>query len=140
MSLSPSGAKPPSVSRVVLDASAVLAVLNREPGAENLTPELLGTCAISAVNLAEIQGKLIDWGLSPDQAWAATRSAVNEAVDFSTQHARIAGNLIAQTRPLGLSLADRACLALALDLKAPVYTADRSWKKLKLGLRIHLIR
>ncbi len=51
-----------------------------------------------------------------------------------------AGDLITETRPLGLSLADRACLALGLDLKVPVYTADRSWKNLKVGVRIHVIR
>jgi len=47
---------------------------------------------------------------------------------------------VAQSRPLGLSLGDRACLALGLALKAPVYTADKSWKKLKVGARIHVIR
>jgi PIN domain nuclease of toxin-antitoxin system len=48
--------------------------------------------------------------------------------------------LVAQTRALGLSLGDRACLALGLALKAPVYTADKSWKKLKVNVRIHVIR
>jgi PIN domain nuclease of toxin-antitoxin system len=59
---------------------------------------------------------------------------------LGNQHARLVGDLVAQTRPLGLSLGDRACLALALSLKAPVYTADKSWKKLKAGARIHIIR
>jgi ribonuclease VapC len=53
---------------------------------------------------------------------------------------RIVGNLVAQTRPLCLSLGDRACLALGLALRAPVYTADKSWKKLKVRARIHVIR
>jgi PIN domain nuclease of toxin-antitoxin system len=52
----------------------------------------------------------------------------------------LVGDLVAQTRQLGLSLGDRACLALALSLKAPIYTADKSWKKLKLAVRIHVIR
>lgn len=128
------------MSKIVLDASAVLALLNREPGAEKLTPELLDTSAVSAVNMAEIQGKLVGRGLSPDVAWAATSTSVREAVEFTAEHARLAGSLIVQTRSLGLSLADRACLALGLALKAPVYTADRSWKNLKLGIRIHVIR
>ena len=59
---------------------------------------------------------------------------------FTSQHAKLVGDLVAQTRPLGLSLGDRACLALGLSLKAPVYTADKSWKKVKVGARIHVIR
>jgi len=128
------------VNRVVLDASALLALLNGEPGAEKLTPQLLSTAASSTVNLAEVQAKLVDRGLDPADAWEATLAPVRDAVDFTSEHARIAGTLIAQTRSLGLSLGDRACLALALSLKAPVYTADKSWKNLKLGVRVHVIR
>ncbi len=124
----------------MLDASALLAILNEEAGAEQLTPELLSESAASTVNLAEVQGKLVDLGLSPDDAWEATLSAVRDVVPFSADHAKLAGNLVAQTRALGLSLGDRACLALGLALKAPVYTADKSWKKLKLGIRIHVVR
>jgi ribonuclease VapC len=50
------------------------------------------------------------------------------------------GDLVHQTRPLGLSFRERACLALGLALKAPIYTADKSWKKLKLGFDIYVIR
>jgi ribonuclease VapC len=128
------------VSRVVLDASAVLAVLNNEPGAGELTPELLSTSASSTVNLAEVQNKLVHRGLSPDSAWAAALVPVGEAIPFSAKHAKAAGSMIAETRAFGLSLGDRACLALGLALRAPVYTADRSWKNLKLGVRIHVIR
>ena len=128
------------MNKIVLDASALLAVLNGEPGADKLTPELLSTAACSTVNLSEVQGKLIDRGLSPDRAWAATMTPVAEAIPFTLEQAKAEGSLIAKTRALGLSLGDRACLALGLALKAPVYTADRSWKNLKLGLRIHLIR
>lgn len=128
------------MNRIVLDASALLAILNEEAGAEQLTLELLSEAAASTVNLAEVQGKLVDLGLSPDDAWEATLSAIRDVVPFSADQAKLAGNLVAQTRALGLSLGDRACLALGLDLKAPVYTADKSWKKLKLGIRIHVIR
>lgn len=128
------------MNRVVLDASALLALLNGEPGAEKLTPQLLSNAASSTVNLAEVQAKLVDRGLDPADAWEATLTPVHDAVDFTVEHARIAGTLIAQTRSLGLSLGDRACLALALSLKAPVYTADKSWKNLKLGVRVHVIR
>ena len=128
------------MNRIVLDASALLAVLNREPGADKLTPQLLSSAASSTVNLAEVQSKLVSRGLDPDEAWEATLSPIREAVAFTAEHARAAGSLVAQTRALGLSLGDRACLALGLALKAPVYTADKSWKSLKLGVRIHSIR
>jgi ribonuclease VapC len=128
------------VSRIVLDASALLAVLNSEPGADKLTPELLITAVSSTVNLAEVQSKLVTRGLSPDRAWAAALVPVEEAIPFTSEHAKAAGRMIAEMRPLGLSLGDRACLALGLALQAPVYTADRSWKNLKLGVRIHVIR
>ena len=127
------------MSRIVLDASALLAVLNREPGADKLTPQLLSTASSSTVNLAEVHSKLVSRGLNPDEAWEATLSPIREAVAFTAEHARNAGNLVVQTRALGLSLGDRACLALGLALKAPVYTADKSWKSLKLGVRIHVI-
>jgi ribonuclease VapC len=128
------------MNSIVLDASALLAVLNGEAGADKLSPELLSVATSSTVNLAEVQGKLVDRGLSPRDAWEATLSPIREATAFTTEHASTAGNLITQTRALGLSLGDRACLALGLALKAPVYTADRSWRNLKLGVRIHVIR
>ena len=128
------------MSRVVLDASAILAVLNREPGWDKLTPDLLSDAISSTVNLAEVQAKLVDKGLRPDDAWEAAVSPIREAITFTGDQAKLAGSLIAYTRGLGLSLGDRACLTLGLILKAPVYTADKSWKGLKLGLRIHSIR
>lgn len=128
------------MNRVVLDASALLAVLNGEPGADKLTPELLSSATASTVNLAEVHGKLVGRGLDPRDAWEAAISPIREATDFTAEHARTAGGLIAETRALGLSLGDRACLALALALKAPVYTADRSWTKLKLDIQLRVIR
>jgi ribonuclease VapC len=128
------------MNRVVLDASALLAILNQEPGAEKMTPELLSTAVISSVNLAEVHGKLVGRGLRPNDAWEAALTPVREVVPFTSEDARLVGALLAKTRPLGLSLGDRACLALGLSLKVPIYTADRSWKKLKAGARIHVIR
>jgi PIN domain nuclease of toxin-antitoxin system len=78
--------------------------------------------------------------LAPGDGWEATLSPIREATAFTAEHAEAAGNLITKTRPLGLSLGGRACLALGIILRAPVYTADKSWKKLKLGVPIHLIR
>jgi PIN domain nuclease of toxin-antitoxin system len=124
----------------VLDASALLALLNQEPGAEKLTPELLRHATASTVNLAEVHSKLVELGGDPHEAWADALSPISETVPFTEQQARIVGGLMARTRTLGLSLGDRACLALGIALRAPVYTADRAWKSLKLGVPIHVIR
>jgi len=125
---------------VVFDSSAILVALNADPGSEKLTPAVVDAAISSTVNLAEVQTKLVGLGMDPAEAWEATLSSVNTAVDFSAAQAEITGNLVSQTRPLGLSLGDRACLALGISLGAPVYTADKSWKQLKLPIRIHVIR
>ena len=128
------------MNRIVLDASAILAVINGEPGHEKLTPELLASAVGSTVNLAEVQAKLVSRGWASDEAWEDTTSPIRETVPFNEEHAKIAGSLVALTRHLGLSLGDCACLALGIALKAPVYTADKTWKGLKLNVRIHVIR
>ena len=128
------------MNRVVLDASALLVLLNQEPGVDKLAPELLRDATASTVNLAEVHSKLVEQGGDPDETWADALSPISEVATFTEQHARIAGDLVARTRRLGLSLGDRACLALGIALQAPVYTADRAWKSLKLDIPIHVIR
>jgi len=128
------------MSSIVLDASALLAVLNQEPGAELLPAERLARSTSSAVNLAEAHTKLVREGMDPDEAWEDVMGPIAEWAPFTAEQAKIAGSLAAQTRSIGLSLGDRACLALGLTLKAPVYTTDRAWKALKLGVRIHVMR
>jgi ribonuclease VapC len=128
------------MNRIVLDASAILAVIGAEPGAEKLTPQLLARAIASTVNLAEVQAKLVSRGWTSEQAWEDATSPIREAVPFDEQQARIAGDLVAQTRHLGLSLGDRACLALGTALDLPVHTAERAWKKLKINIPVHLIR
>jgi ribonuclease VapC len=128
------------MSRIVLDASAVLALLNQEPGARKLTPELLSDSTASTVNLAEVQTKLVRDGGGPDEAWELALAPISDSEPFTSEQAKVAGTLVKQTRSLGLSLGDRACLALAMTLKAPVYTADKEWKNLKLGIPIHILR
>jgi ribonuclease VapC len=128
------------VSKVVLDASTILALLNNEPGSNKLTPELLSEATCSTVNLAEVQTKLVAAGADSEEAWEDALSPIRAAEPFTDEQAKIAGSLVAQTRGIGLSLGDRACLALGLALRAPIYTADKSWKQLKLGVTIHVIR
>jgi ribonuclease VapC len=130
------------VNKVVLDASALLAILHGEPGAEAFTRQssLLEISVMSSVNVAEAYGKLVGLGVDSEDAWEAVSTPIPEIADFDRQQAKIAGGLVPQTRSLGLSLGDRACLALGISLKAPIYTADRAWKSLKLKVSIHVIR
>lgn len=128
------------MNSVVVDSSVLLAIIHQEQGSEKVSPELLTRALISTVNLAEVQGKLLSWGWLADDAWADATGSVAEVIPFTAEHAKTAGSLIAETRAFGLSLGDRACLALGLALQAPIYTADRTWKNLKLGVRIHVIR
>jgi ribonuclease VapC len=76
----------------------------------------------------------------PDRAWSAALSAISNVEPYTSEQARIAGSLIAATEKHGLSLGDRSCLALAIMLKASVYTTEQTWKNLKLGIPIHVIR
>jgi ribonuclease VapC len=127
-------------SLVVLDTSAILALIFEEPGREVVAELLNDASALSTVNLAEAHTKLIQRGTPPDQAWSGIVSLGCEFSPFSSKHARIAAELIATTRPYGLSLGDRACLALGIERNATVYTTDRNWKKLSLGIEIEVIR
>lgn len=127
-------------NNVVLDASAILAIIYGEQGSEKLTPALLADAVVSSVNLAEVHSKLVSGGWDVEQAWEDAIGVVDQIVPFSVTQAKKVGNLISMTRSSGLSLGDRACLALALEHAAAVYTADRSWKKLELSIPIHVIR
>jgi PIN domain nuclease of toxin-antitoxin system len=128
------------MNEVVFDASAMLALLQHERGAEKLTAEILARSVVSTVNLAEVQSKLVKNGGIPDVAWGDAISVVSSIEPYTREQARIAGDLIAKTAQLGLSLGDRSCLALAIALKAPVYTTEQLWKNLDVGLTIHVIR
>jgi PIN domain nuclease of toxin-antitoxin system len=128
------------MNEVVLDASAILAIIFHEPGEERLTPEILDRSVVSAVNLAEVQGKLIKKGFEPEVAWGTALQLVVAVKPFTDGSARIAGDLISTTEQYGLSLGDRSCLALAIALNAPVYTTEQAWRNLKVGIPIHVIR
>jgi len=128
------------MSDIVLDASVILALIQNERGAEKLTDELMEDAVISTVNLAEVQSKLIKKGYDSEEAWGTALALVTAAEPYTSEQARIAGDLIVKTEKYGLSLGDRSCLALAISLKAPVYTTEQVWKNLKLGIPIHVIR
>ena len=128
------------MNEVVLDASVMLAYIQEERGAEYLTKEILDYAVASTVNLAEVQSKLVKKGRDPDEAWEEILSLVIAEETFTSEQARIAGDLITTTEKYGLSLGDRSCLALAIALNAPVYTTEQLWKNLKVGVPIHVIR
>jgi ribonuclease VapC len=124
---------------IVVDASAVLAALKSEPFSHFEPRELVGA-TISAVNLSEVLSKLHDDGLDLAQADAAASIMELRAVAFDEPQARSAARLHPLTRRAGLSLGDRACLALGQSLNRPVVTADRAWATIDVGVEIVLIR
>jgi PIN domain nuclease of toxin-antitoxin system len=127
---------------MVLDSSAVIALLRQEPGGELVKPEL-ATGLMSSVNYAETLARFehdrAGLGLSMT---VQIRGAMQEIVPFDTSLAERAAGLVPHTTQLGLSLGDRCCLALAMQRECAVLTADRAWLKLTLPspLEIRSIR
>jgi ribonuclease VapC len=127
------------VSKFILDTSAFLVVAHAEPGAEIVRP-VLRESVISAVNLSEVLQKLVRKGMSLANAEEEVQRFVGGIAPFDQEQASIAVGLEAATRPFGLSLGDRACLALGISRCLPVLTADQAWAKLDVGVSVELIR
>ena len=128
----------------VLDASALLALMQSEPGSEVVDALLEDhECVASSVNIAEVGSKLVDKGLAPDQLSRVLSQIDVQTIDFDAEQATACAALRATTRELGLSLGDRACLALASGMEGVAVTADRAWADLGesvSGVRVLLIR
>lgn len=124
---------------VVLDASAVLAALADEPGAD-VVNAVLPNAVISAVNLTEVGAKLAERGMHEADIRAAIGMLGLTVATFDEDAAYAAAMLRVRTRGLGLSLGDRVCLALGVARRAPILTADRSWARLDVGADVRLIR
>lgn len=124
---------------VVLDASALLALLNDEPGAEVVAVAIPGS-AISAINLSEVVAKLSDAGMPEAAIRQALQGLQLDVLSFDQEQAYEAGLLRTATRNAGLSLGDRGCVNLARRLGVPALTADRTWQALSLGAVIRVIR
>lgn len=123
----------------VLDASAVLADVYDEPGA-NIVRSAGPGSRLSALNYSEVVSKLVDKGMPPDQAREFALEFHYAIVELDKDGATEAGLLRQATRRAGLSLGDRVCIALAAQLQLPILTADRSWAQLDLGVEVRLIR
>lgn len=125
---------------VVLDASALLALLGSESGSEKVAERVVGGAVISAVNHAEVAAKLADWGV-PDEDIREALDGLNlRVVPFDEELAYLSGSLRRRTRKAGLSLGDRACLAFAQRAGLPVLTADRSWENLVPDVALEWVR
>lgn len=124
---------------VVLDASALLAVLLNEPGGDIVLDVMRGS-AMSALNASECFSKIVDKGFPATSVMTLLRQFEIETVPFSLKQAVAAADLRPKTRSVGASLGDRAFLLLALERGEAAYTADRRLADLDLGIDIRLIR
>ena len=133
------------MSKVVLDSSALLAFLLDEPGAKVVELALQEGAFMSTINLAEVLSKAADVGENPEEYHSRLKregilGGSIELISFAESDAVLLAKLRTETKSLGLSLGDRACLALGVQLKLPVITADKAWSKLHPGIKIKSIR
>jgi ribonuclease VapC len=129
----------PQMSEIVLDSSIPLAILKQE-SLHSSVYALMDGAVMSAANLAEVYSKIAELGETNWPRADALLALLDRVEPMTQEQARTCGQLRTKTIHAGLSLGDRACLALALELGAEVYTADRAWAGVKVGCTIHLIR
>ena len=125
--------------KVALDASALLAYLFAETGHEAVA-RVIDACCLSSVNLAEVLSRFARDGHSPELVHHQIAASGIEIVPFLGEDAALAAALVPLTQSFGLSLGDRACLALALRRNVTALTADRVWAELDLPIAIEVIR
>lgn len=128
-----------SVTSVVLDASALIAVMNSEPGAD-VVRAALGKAIISAVNYSEVLKKTIERCQTIGPVVAFLHGFSVEIVPFDESLATTSAELYPHTKPHGMSFADRACLALGVQRGFAVLTAERKMRLLTLPIKVKLIR
>jgi ribonuclease VapC len=127
------------MAEVVLDASVVLAAILEEPGHEAVL-ELRDPALLSAVNLAETRARLVDRGFDRESIDASMGLFNLQIVDFDAELAAMSADLRPATRAAGLSLGDRACLALAQKRGAVALTADRAWADIEMSVKVRVVR
>jgi len=129
------------MSEIILDASALLAMIRREPGGDKVGRSIVGA-RMSAVNYAEVVSHFVQNEMPPHQVNAMLIPLPVDIVEVDRDLAELAGGLRSKTMEAGLSLGDRFCLALALRDSVPAWTADRQWRSIadKVGVNVVLIR
>jgi ribonuclease VapC len=128
-------------SMLVLDSSAYLALVHLEAGHEVVAQRLIDTlCVMSTVNIAEVLSKQLEIGIPTPEALALLQLTGIGIESFEQEDAELTASLRQLTRAFGLSLSDRACLALSLRLQCPVLTADHLWSKFEFGIEVVQIR
>ncbi len=127
------------MTSVVLDASAVLALVFAEPGADAVATRL-SNCLLSAVNYVEVLSKSVDRGRSLSDTIIQVNRLQLSIWPFDAEQAATAASLRTATRDHNVSLADRCCLALALTQNVPVLTGDRKWRNFDAGVVVELFR
>ena len=127
------------MTKIVFDASAILALLKMESGHE-IVAKNLEQAVVSSVNFCEVVSFLSKKTQKQEEMIKFLTDTFDCVEDFNIEQAIIAGSFISTTKDYGLSLGDRACLALAKYKNIPVLTADKAWSKLNLGIKIKLIR
>jgi ribonuclease VapC len=127
------------MASIVFDATALLAHIRGEPGSDQVV-QLATQALISAVNLAEVISKLMERGATAQEADSIVYRYSFDIVPFDEGLARRTGSLRPETKHLGLSLGDRACLALAEQQGLPALTADRQWRQLRLRVPVKIVR
>lgn len=123
---------------VILDASALLALLRGETGDETVA-RTLTTARISVINWAEVMDVALRESIDPDSVRSLLATGM-KVVPLTVSQAELAAGIRFNVRPTGVSLADCCCLALGLEHSLPVYTADSAWPDLELDVEIRLIR
>lgn len=131
------GTKP--LSKAVLDASALLALVQKEPGADKVRP-LIPDAMMSAVNFCETVQRLRRGGMPIESVTMMLTPLVPEPVAFDKQTAYVAASMHEKTRGQGLSFGDCACLALAMMRGVPAVTAERKWDQCDVGVHVICIR
>lgn len=126
-------------SRIVLDASALLCLLNDEAGADRVAT-ILTRSVIGATNLAEVVSKLRERGLTLAEVQEVLGGLHLDVRPLSAAQAMTIGDLRPATRTLGLSLGDRACLALAIELGVELYTTDAALARAEVAIAVTNVR
>lgn len=124
---------------IVLDASALIASINEEKGAEKIDNHL-PNAMISSVNLTEVASYHVRKGMPMDEFSELLKDLSLNVIEYNEEQALLAAALLPKTSPRGLSLGDRACIALAMTQNLPVLTSDKAWKLLDLDVKIEVFR